>query len=239
MLIYLKTWPRFSLSIVFSVADQSISGDVKRLSCTLQLPALMSEENGHRASRYLQIFADICITITFASAPSHRRVLLHLLVFPSLLLSHPTSTFPSSAFLFFVSFYICFSTRTHTEPCGVDGRLLPTRPLSLAAEHAAAPLTHRRDSFCECFSCLCFDHFPSIFLAETLEGLKITRPVVNVLTNRSIMSVWGDEKAGRVGSFPAGGAVGHERESSSGQKMLSGVSSHEKLAFNVQTGSVT
>lgn len=57
MLIYLKTWPRFSLSLVFSVADQSISGDVKRLSCTLQLPALMSEENGHRMSRYLQIFA--------------------------------------------------------------------------------------------------------------------------------------------------------------------------------------
>lgn len=192
------------------------------------------------------VWVDICrylqlkhITITFASAPSHRHILLHLLVFPSLLLSHPTSTFPSSAVLFFVSFYICFSTRTHTEPCGVDGRLLPTRPLSLAPEPAAAPLTHRRDSFCECFSCLCFDHFPSIFLAEPLEGLKITRPVVNVLTNRSIMSVWGDEKAGSVGSFPAGGAVGRERESSSGQKMLSGVSSHEKLAFNVQTGSVT
>lgn len=53
------------------------------------------------------------------------------------------------------------------------------------------------------------------------------------------MSVWGDEKAGSVGSFPAGGAVDRERESSSGQKMLSGVSSHEKMAFNVQTGSVT
>lgn len=131
-------------------------------TCTRQLPALMSEENGRIVSRYLQLKR---ITITFDSAPSHRRILLHLLlVFPSLLLSHPTSTFPSSAVFFFVSFYICFSTRTHAEPCVVvDGRVLPTRPLSLATEHAAAPLTHRRDSFWECFSCLCFDHFPSIF----------------------------------------------------------------------------
>lgn len=207
MLIYLKTWPRFSLSLVFSVADQSISGDVKRLSCTLQLPALMSDENGRRVSRYLQIFAAeahhdhlrLC-SITPTRPPPPPRLSL-----PTSVTSH--LHIPFFRCLFFVSFYICFSTRTHTEPCGVDGRLLPTRPLSLAAEHAAAPLTHRRDSFCECFSCLCFDHFPSIFLAEPLEGLKITQPVVNVLTNRSIMSVWGDEKAGSVGSFPAGGAV--------------------------------
>lgn len=167
----------------------------------------MSEENGHRVSRYLQIFAAeahhdhlrLC-SITPTRPPPPPRLSL-----PTSVTSH--LHIPFFRCLFFVSFYICFSTRTHTEPCGVDGRLLPTRPLSLAAEHAAAPLTHRRDSFCECFSCLCFDHFPSIFLAEPLEGLKITQPVVNVLTNRSIMSVWGDEKAGSVGSFPAGGAV--------------------------------
>ena len=198
----------FSISIVFSASDQSISVDVIHSSDSLrlydlqpgtrQLPALMSGRKMAAvwvwwsavtvAWRYLQTKL---ITITFASAPSHRRILL---VFPSLLLSRlSSSSFPSPAvlcFFFFCSLYICFSTRTHTEPCAVDCRVLPTRPLSLAPEHAAVPPDSSPRLFLWVFFLFVFWPLSQYLFGRTpLEGFRITRPFVNVLTNRTIMSV--------------------------------------------------
>ena len=126
----------FSISIVFSASDQSISVDVIHSSDSLrlydlqpgtwQLPALMSGRKMAAvwvwwsavtvAWRYLQTKL---ITITFASAPSHRRILL---VFPSLLLSRlSSSSFPSPAvlcfFFFLFTLHLFFHTDTHWAMC--------------------------------------------------------------------------------------------------------------------------
>ena len=108
---------------------------------------------------------------------------------------------------FFCSLYICFSTRTHTEPCAVDCRVLPTRPLSLAPEHAAVPPDSSPRLFLWVFFLFVFWPLSQYLFGRTpLEGFRITRPCANKQNHN--VCVGGDEKPGRFWIFSSRGSCG-------------------------------